>query len=245
MDLIRGIYLIILAYFVLGGIGFYLINRRRDPQVARKSYIKFAVYFVIINILYASIVVVPKAFNYSAVIIVCVGFYELYQLFRKCQYQNEVFFTLACLIYLVLSAGFISFSRLYDSRLILYAFLLISIFDSFSQISGQLWGKKLLFPNISPKKTLGGLTGGGIATILSAGLLRNLITINMISSMILVAGLIIFAFAGDVAASWYKRVFKAKDFSKLIPGHGGFLDRFDSLITAGAWVYLYTQFCIF
>ena len=57
------IYKIILIYFVLGGIGFYLINRKKDRDVARKSYTKFGVYFIIINILFFSITIQPDVFS--------------------------------------------------------------------------------------------------------------------------------------------------------------------------------------
>ena len=54
-------------------------------------------------------------------------------------------------------------------------------------------------------------------------------------------GVIFFAFAGDILASLYKRKFDTKDFNKIIPGHGGFLDRFDSLIAGGAWAAFYVN----
>jgi phosphatidate cytidylyltransferase len=55
-----------------------------------------------------------------------------------------------------------------------------------------------------------------------------------------VAGILVFSFLGDMLTSYYKRKYQTKDFSKIIPGHGGFLDRFDSLIAGGAWISLMT-----
>ena len=55
-------------------------------------------------------------------------------------------------------------------------------------------------------------------------------------------GTLLFAFAGDTLSSLFKRKYKVKDFNNIIPGHGGFLDRFDSLIAGGAWAALYFQF---
>jgi len=51
------------------------------------------------------------------------------------------------------------------------------------------------------------------------------------------------SFAGDLTASYVKRQFAVKDFGRTFPGHGGFLDRFDSFIFAGAFVYLFHSFC--
>ncbi|MDA3953387.1 MAG: phosphatidate cytidylyltransferase [Bacteroidales bacterium] len=238
--MIRIIYLIILLYFLLGGIGFYLINRRKEPEVARKSYTKFISYFFIINILFFSIIFNSILFIYLSVLIIAVSFFELFKLFYKSGFKEQRFFIISILIMTVLSEGFFFFSGL-DKGLILFSFLVLSIFDSFSQITGQLWGKTKIFPAISPNKTLGGLIGGGLIALLSAFLLSDLYYNTHFSLIIITIGLLFFAFCGDIAASFYKRKFKVKDYSNLIPGHGGFLDRFDSLITGGAWI----AFCFY
>jgi len=238
--MVKIIYIIILSYFLLGGIGFYFINRKKEPEVASKSYTKFITYFIIINILFFSIVINPVVFQYLSVIIIGVGFFELYKLFSKSGYREKGFFLLAIIIYSVLSIGFSVFSGL-EKELILFSFLVLSIFDSFSQITGQLWGRTKIFPNISPNKTVGGLIGGGIVAIGSALLLNGLYAEPPFKVIIMTIGVVIFAFTGDIAASFFKRKYKVKDYSNLIPGHGGFLDRFDSLIVAGAWV----AFCIY
>jgi phosphatidate cytidylyltransferase len=236
--MIKTIYIIVLSYFLLGGIGFYFINRKKEPDVARKSYIKFLSYFVIINLLFFSIVIFPVAFRVLSIIIIGTGFIELFRLLRKSGYDKIRFFLLSVSIYTVLSIGFFLFGGL-EKELILFSFLVLSIFDSFSQISGQLWGRRKICPKISPNKTVGGLIGGSIIAICSTFLLNGLYTETPLEVIIMTFGVLVFAFSGDIAASFYKRKYKVKNYSNLIPGHGGFLDRFDSLIAGGAWVFLF------
>ncbi|SHK10618.1 phosphatidate cytidylyltransferase [Tangfeifania diversioriginum] len=230
----RLIYSIILGYFILGGIGFYLINRKKERDVARKSYTKFGVYFIIINILFFSITVQTVVFSYLAILIVAVGCFELSRLFVSAKFQHKLFFVLSLLVYFTLSAGVLMFSWA-DNNLILLTFLVLSIFDSFSQISGQLFGQTKIMPGISPNKTWGGVVGGTVISLLSAFLLKNLFRGTNPELFLFAFGTLFFAFAGDILASLYKRKFRVKDYSNWIPGHGGFLDRFDSLIAGGAW----------
>jgi len=238
--MIQTIYLIILTYFLLGGVGFYLINRKKDAATARKSYTKFGTYFFIINLLFFSIVLNPLVFRYLAVLIIVVGFFELLKLFGKEGFKQKGFFSVALIVFAFLAAGFYFFSGL-QKDMILFSFLVLSIFDSFSQITGQLWGKRKLFPTISPAKTVGGLIGGAMVALASSLLLSRLYGGTLVMSVLLAIGIVVFAFAGDLAASFYKRKFDEKDFGTIIPGHGGFLDRFDSLIAGGAWV----AFCVY
>ncbi len=238
MEMIGIIYIVILAYFVLGAIGFYFINRRKEKEVARKSWTKYIVYFLIINILFFSIVLHPVAFRVISLIIAVVGAAELVSLYRNQRFGQPSFFALSVLIYAVLSFGFWKFSEI-QMELILFTFIVLSIFDAFSQISGQLWGKAKIVPRISRNKTIGGTLGGGAIAMVSGYLLRSLNHGKVEETLVLTAGIIVFAFLGDLAASFYKRKFNVKDYSNLLPGHGGFLDRFDSLIAGGAWVALF------
>jgi phosphatidate cytidylyltransferase len=237
--MIRTIYIIILIYFALGGAGFYLINRRKTREAARESYVKFGMYFLIINLLFFSIVVHPMAFRILSVLIIIAGFIELSTLFVRSGRNNVLFFSGSVIIYSALSILFFIFGS-ESPRVILFAFLVLSIFDSFSQITGQLWGHHKLIPKISPGKTWEGLLGGVLVSLFSAWLLRNLVRDNMPELLIFTLGIAGFAFLGDLLSSIYKRKYRVKDFNRLIPGHGGFLDRFDSLIAGGAWVGFYS-----
>jgi phosphatidate cytidylyltransferase len=231
------IYCIILAYFILGGISFYLINRKKEWQLARRSYLILGVYFIIINIIFLSIAIEAVFFHYLAILIIVIGSFELSRLFVKSKYQHKLFFGISMLVFFILSAGFITFSKTADN-IILLTFLIISIFDSFSQISGQLLGNRKLIPGISPNKTIGGVVGGTIISLISAFLLKTLFKGSLSQLFLFALGTVFFAFAGDILASIYKRRFQVKDYSNWIPGHGGFLDRFDSLIAGGAWAAL-------
>jgi phosphatidate cytidylyltransferase len=229
------IYGIILTYFLIGGIAFFLINRKKSPGESHKNWTKYIVYFFIIHILFLSIVFFPDTFRGIVFLIIIAGLFEMMKILVQSNYRQKLFFVNSCIIYLSLSVGFYLYSGL-EKNLILFTFLVVSIFDSFSQISGQIWGKIKLFPKVSPQKTMEGFVIGALAALISSFMLIRLAGLSFLQLLILAAGIILFSFTGDLLASFFKRNYHVKDFSDLIPGHGGFLDRFDSLIAGGAFV---------
>ena len=231
------IYTVILVYYLLGTVGIYFINRRKEPQIKRKAWIKHVNYLIVLSLVFFSIAVNPVIFRYVAAVIIIVGFYELFKLYRGSGFSHASFFIASIIIMASLSIGFYSFSHM-DKGIILFAFLITAIFDGFSQVSGQLLGRTKLFPKISPGKTVEGLIGGALVAVLSSLVFKNVFTASSLKAIILAAVVVLFAFLGDTAKSIYKRKYNVKDFSNLIPGHGGFLDRFDSLIAGGAGVTL-------
>jgi len=235
--MIRTIYIIILAYFFLATVAFYFINRRKQADVARNSWIKLCTYFLIVNIIFFTVAFLPLAFRILTGIIILMGFYELYKLHRESGFNQKSFYWRSVVLFALFSLGFFYFSGL-DKGLILFTFLVLCIFDGFSQIAGQLFGRRKLFPKISPNKTVEGLIGGTLIAVLSALLIEKLIYAEALRAMLMAFGIAVFAFVGDLATSYYKRKFHVKDFSNMIPGHGGFLDRFDSFIAGGAWIAL-------
>jgi phosphatidate cytidylyltransferase len=157
--MIQHIYLIILGYFLLGGLGFLLINRRKDASVRKQNWLKYASYFVIINVLFFSIVMQGPWFRMLSLIIILGGYFELWKVFRQAAYKKSALFSGAMAVFLVLALGFFAFGYL-DRQVMLFTFLVLSVFDAFSQIFGQMLGRTKLIPGISPNKTLEGLLGG-------------------------------------------------------------------------------------
>lgn len=133
-----------------------------------------------------------------------------------------------------------NFTDTYSFQIILGFFILLWTNDTGAYLAGRFFGKHKLFERISPKKTWEGSIGGGIATIVGAYILSiffsNLSLTNWTVIAILVA---IFGGLGDLVESMLKRSLKIKDSGKLLPGHGGILDRFDGLLLSVPFVYSY------
>lgn len=115
--------------------------------------------------------------------------------------------------------------------------------DTMAYIVGSLIGKTKFFPTISPKKTWEGTLGGIVLTIL-AGVLYGLFghTYTLIDWVAIAAITAVFGTIGDLLESKIKRMAEVKDSGSLMPGHGGLLDRFDSLLLATPFVWLYVTF---
>lgn len=146
--------------------------------------------------------------------------------------------------------GVIAFSALYDSVLMLRALdhltgipwlfmilLVVSVSDIGAYFAGRHWGKNLLAPRVSPKKTWAGLVGGlvlaFVASLIFTGVLKHLLMIDWqqfwrINLSVLIAVLV--GVLGDLFESMLKRQVNVKDSGSILPGHGGLLDRMDSLL---------------
>lgn len=116
--------------------------------------------------------------------------------------------------------------------------------DTFAYFTGKLFGRHKLIPDVSPKKTVEGAIGGVVFCILAFigfGLVYNYLNTDLVGTegyralpiwLMAVAGLLsaLVSMVGDLAMSVIKRHYGVKDYGKILPGHGGFLDRFDSVL---------------
>ncbi|MBR1810844.1 MAG: phosphatidate cytidylyltransferase [Clostridia bacterium] len=138
----------------------------------------------------------------------------------------------------LLSSLWVSGSRIANLFFVMLSFSCAWVTDIFALFTGKAFGKHKLSPNISPKKTVEGAIGGIVCTMLINLLLLFIFrkiapnesfapyfAIAMISIVLSAAGM-----CGDLSASVIKRNYGVKDFSNLLPGHGGIMDRFDSCL---------------
>lgn len=191
----------------------------------------------------------------SLVLIVAATVVPLVWLLR-CEPKSQAFstwvWTLGGMAYIgLLSGHFVALRTLVDGRNWVYlAFLATFASDTAAYFVGRTWGKHKLAPSISPAKTwegsLGGLAGAGVicllfvpSTLLSATNTLHLPDLNYWSGPLL--GIVVSAFGqlGDLVESLFKRNMGAKDSGNLLPGHGGALDRIDSVVFAGVVVYYF------
>jgi phosphatidate cytidylyltransferase len=115
-------------------------------------------------------------------------------------------------------------------NIFLYLVLVVSVMDIFAYIGGNIFGVKKIAPTISNGKTIEGTLIGLFFSILASVLIKDLIDINFLYALILGFTIGLFSFFGDLLESFFKRRIGIKDSGKFIPGHGGFLDRFDGYI---------------
>jgi phosphatidate cytidylyltransferase len=123
-------------------------------------------------------------------------------------------------------------------------FILIWANDTFAYIVGKSIGKHKLFERISPKKTIEGFIGGMIFTVAGAYILGQSNYFDFITPwqwMAFAAILVVFGTLGDLVESQLKRNAGVKDSGKIMPGHGGILDRLDSVLFAIPFLFLYYQ----
>lgn len=123
--------------------------------------------------------------------------------------------------------------------------------DTAAYFCGVLFGKHKLIPSVSPKKTVEGSVGGLLFTAAAfaayAVLLKNVFDLPANPFLFAAAGLLLSAVSqlGDLSASLIKRHYGKKDYGYLLPGHGGILDRFDSILAVSAFLYVLLKLELF
>lgn len=152
-------------------------------------------------------------------------------------------------LYAPVMLSFIYLTREQEAGKYIVWLILISSWgcDTCAYVVGMLIGKKKIFPVLSPKKSLEGCIGGVVGAGLIAALyavfaVENVFPDKRVTIVITVICMVgaVMSQVGDLAASAIKRNHEIKDYGKLIPGHGGIMDRFDSVIVTAPMIYFLT-----
>lgn len=202
------------------------------PDANRVAYLYFLFGALLIFMMYLFCVMVLKkgALSYS----------KIAEVFMLVSYVTTSFTSL-CLIRYIDNGKFILF----------LVFIGSWVTDTFAYLTGTLIGKHKLIPEVSPKKTVEGAIGGTLSAVIFFpifGFVAQAVTdgdvkANYLELVIYAVVLAVVAQIGDLLASLIKREYKIKDYGSLLPGHGGIMDRFDSVMAVSILTMLLCMIC--
>lgn len=231
--IIGGIPLILLAY-ILASIGLYeLLRMKKLKPFSVPGFISFIVLWVFLLPEEAFNYIVETDFSKVQFSLMAVLLFLTYTVITKNKFTfDEVAFCIMSTLYV--GMGFYYFMETREAGLtyIFYSLFIIWATDSGAYFIGRKFGKRKLWPEISPKKTVEGAIGGIASAVAVACLFLIFAEIEIslpffIGFTILLS---IFGQVGDLVESALKRHYQVKDSGNILPGHGGILDRFDSLL---------------
>lgn len=214
--------LIYLALLLLGVVVYTSFKKTADK---RSLYVKFLSFAIVASLTYALLDYQP---GYTLALHGVIAVLALYEIISVTKNLRRGYAYLLVSLLLLSLFAYTSLVRGFPHSAL---FLCVVSFDAFSQFFGQIFGRHALTRKISPNKTIEGCAGGLLICLLTShyafGTAWN--------------GLFIAAFAlsGDLLASFVKRRAGVKDFSRLLPGQGGILDRFDSYIFCSVCYFLF------
>ncbi|WP_173916480.1 phosphatidate cytidylyltransferase [Halobacillus sp. Marseille-Q1614] len=145
---------------------------------------------------------------------------------------DDAGFLLISAVYIGMGFYYLMETRQNGLEYIFYALFVVWATDTGAYLFGRAFGKRKLWPQISPKKTIEGSVGGILLACVVAFIFQIIYPIHSSMTIVLLVTIIISMAGqvGDLVESAFKRHYAVKDSGKILPGHGGVLDRFDSLI---------------
>lgn len=153
------------------------------------------------------------------------------------KYINSIFYISSSFIFIFLIGNY---NNEFNPNLILGCFILVWVNDTLAYLVGTSIGKQKLFINVSPNKTVEGFLGGlFFCCICSIPISKYLYELNFTNWLIISVIISVFGTIGDLVESKYKRKSLVKDSGIILPGHGGLLDRLDSIMFASPFIYLF------
>ena len=174
------------------------------------------------------------------------------ELFRKSEYPVTNFaFSVMGIVYVVIPfamLNFFAYNTTYYETIEIegYQYILLLAFfviqwanDTGAYVSGKAFGKHKLFERISPNKTWEGAVGGGVFALTAGFIFAYTTESNIVHWLIISLLIVVFGTLGDLTESQIKRSVGVKDSGKILPGHGGILDRFDGVLFSAPFVLSY------
>jgi len=221
-----------------------LTNKPVDIQVNKTVALIGALLLFVCSFVYASGKFQYPIYSFYGLYIVAVFIAELYR--KKQNPVNNLAYFILGQIFIALPFSLLSYILFvsdYQPIILLAVFISIWVNDTGAYVTGMLLGKHKLFERISPKKTWEGFIGGAVFALLSGFVFSLFIPeLNLLQWFIFSEIIVIFGTFGDLTESLMKRTENVKDTGNIIPGHGGLLDRFDSMLMSAPVIFIWLSF---
>lgn len=160
-------------------------------------------------------------------------------LFESKRYISTTFYVSSGFVFMLLISNY---NHNFTPLLLLGSFILVWVNDSAAYLIGKNFGKQKLFPSISPKKTVEGFLGGLFFACISSFFIAHYTASLKFTHWLILAIIVsVLGTFGDLIESKFKRQARVKDSGVIMPGHGGLLDRLDSIIFAAPFIYLFLR----
>lgn len=223
----------VLFVYVMGTIGLTeLLRMWNIPKFSFPAIVGFLFLWIIL-IPYTEMNVFMFSFSKTEVIILFMMLLLFTTVLTKNKFAyNHVAFVFLSTIYVGIGFYFLVLARLNGLNYVLFVLFIIWATDTGAYFFGNALGKKKLWPEISPNKTIAGAIGGIFIACIVSILFQVIYPFDLPMYTIIIVAIIISVVGqiGDLVASAYKRHYEIKDSGNILPGHGGILDRMDSLI---------------
>lgn len=223
--------------YVLAILGLKEFIKAKSTKKQLPAFIEFISYIIFSILILFNIN--TKDMIYSIDLRVLSGLFLIYLIptvlyHDRSQYSiTDAFYLIGGIFFLGISFSLLVLVRSISLNIIIYLFLITTLTDSYAYITGSLVGKHKLLESISPNKTWEGMIGGTLFGVVISIIFYIVVVnpnVDLFQITLITLFLSIIGQFGDLCFSAIKRYFKIKDFSNIMPGHGGILDRFDSII---------------
>jgi phosphatidate cytidylyltransferase len=250
-SILLGPYTFALVFTIISGWTVFefhkLTNQQSEVQVLPILSVIGAVILFLTSFLYASGKLIYPAFSAYGLFIVLVLVIELYRK-KENPIHNWAYFLLGQIIIALPFSllNFILYINDFSPLLLIAVFVTIWVNDTGAYLVGITIGKHRLFERISPKKSWEGFIGGAVTALISGYVFSLFIPeISLIYWLIFSEIIVIFGTFGDLLESLMKRTVHVKDSGDVIPGHGGLLDRFDSMLLVAPAIFIFLSFLFY
>lgn len=224
-----------LAVYIIATIGLFELLRMKDIRLFSIEGILtwIALAILLMPVTWSDVVYDKSGYTKIEMAFAIILILLIYTVIVKNRYTfDHAAFSVLAALYVGIGFYYLIETRLSGIEYVIYALMVIWTTDSGAYFVGRKIGKRKLWPEISPNKTVEGFVGGILSAVIFACVFQYFYAIT--STYAILVGVTIVASIigqlGDLVESALKRHYAVKDSGKLLPGHGGILDRFDSLL---------------